>query len=484
MQLSQTLQWIEKLTVTEHRRAGSSQGKKAEDYLFKEFKKIAPENVHKQAIPIGLWEAASWDLALIDPETQEKKAIASHYIPYTHFSESKQAPLIYAGHGKKGDIKGLDFKGKVVVVDLVFPMLESAKLAKLALSIHDPQNTIGPELHEATWIRPAWHVYEKAAKQGAVGFIGILSNQPGGYSSYYAPYGFKEEDRILDKPIPGFWIGKKEGEWIRKAACSQQKVEFYLKGTLKESVTHNIYGIIPGESDETIILASHHDSPFRGVTEDASGVATVLSIATELAARKVPLKKTILFMATAGHFYGSIGTRRFISEHPEIIKKTVAEIHIEHIAMEAGEKDGKLFLTGNPEPVGVFCNYNKKSVELVSRVIKDNGLDPTFVLPASGPLGAYPPTDGGDFYAYGVPVFNMISNPVYLLIDDDGMDKLCQERLIPTAEAFYQLIEKLDHVKTGELTDKHFPVKKWIGSLASWMTARKIVRQYGKGVVV
>ncbi|MBN1498804.1 MAG: M28 family peptidase [Spirochaetes bacterium] len=484
MHLSKTLDWIKKLAAMEHRRAGSKNGQKTEAYLYKEFCKIAPDNVHKHAIPVTLWEAEKWNVALVDPETDKTKTVPSHYIPYTQFAEKTRASLIYAGHGKKKDLKGLDFKNKIVVVDLTFPMLESAKLAKLALSIHDPENKIKPKLHEATWIRPAWHVYDKAVRQGAVGFIGILSNQPGGYNSYYAPYGFKEGDRILDKPIPGFWIGKNEGELIRKAARAGQTVQVSLKGSRRQSVTHNIYGILPGESDEVIILASHHDSPFQGVTEDASGVATVLTIASELAARKKPLKKTVLFMATAGHFYGSIGTRRFIEEHPEIIRKTVAEIHIEHIAMEAKEKDGKLILTGNPEPAGIFCNYNRKSVELVSEIIDRHNLTPSFVLPASGPLGKYPPTDGGDFYEHGVPVFNMISNPVYLLVDADGMDKLCKERLIPTAKAFCRLIEQLDDVHVGELTDKHYPLKKAVGSFASWLTARKIVKQYGKGVSV
>jgi len=81
-------------------------------------------------------------------------------------------------------------------------------------------------------------------------------------------------------------------------------------------VTHNSVGRTEGESDEVIIVGCHHDSPFRNAVEDSSGMAVVFSLAEKLAAGSRP-RRTILFLATAGHFYGSIGTRTFIADHTE-----------------------------------------------------------------------------------------------------------------------------------------------------------------------
>jgi hypothetical protein len=30
----------------------------------------------------------------------------------------------------------------------------------------------------------------------------------------------------------------------------------------------NVWGILPGKSDDTILVTSHHDSPFEGASED------------------------------------------------------------------------------------------------------------------------------------------------------------------------------------------------------------------------
>jgi hypothetical protein len=219
--------------------------------------------------------------------------------------------------------------------------------------------------------------------------------------------------------------------------------------------------------------------------EDASGMAVVMALADNMVKQKVKPKKTIIFIATAGHFYGSIGTRKFIEQFPKIVDKTVAAIHIEHIAMEAKENsEGKLELTGLPEPGGLFVPYNKLAVKFATDAIKRYGLMPTLLLPASGPLGEYPPTDGGDFFEAGAPVFNYISNPVYLLVDEDRIENICYERLEPTANAFYDLIRKIDGVNRTDLLKKSYPLKRLIGKIAVWKTQKKVRKNFGPGVIL
>jgi len=68
------------------------------------------------------------------------------------------------------------------------------------------------------------------------------------------------------------------------------------------------------------------------------------------------------------------------------------------------------------------------------------GLTRVAALPAEGPLGAFPPTDGGDYYSAGVPIVNFISSPVYLLNSDDTPEKVARERLVPTARTVVHIL--------------------------------------------
>ena len=100
------------------------------------------------------------------------------------------------------------------------------------------------------------------------------------------------------------------------------------------------------------------------------------------------------------------------------MKRTAFEVSIEHIAREAAEgPDGGLVATGRPEATAMFVSFAREIPEAVLEGVEAQGVDRVILLPAEGPLGNYPPTDGGDWFDAGVPVVNCISNPVYLLTD-------------------------------------------------------------------
>ena len=261
----------------------------------------------------------------------------------------------------------------------------------------------------------------------------------------YAPYGFKEKN-ILDKPLPGFWVSRNDGPRLRDAAKkSETRVRMIHIGEHRSEITNNIVGKIAGQSDEIVILHSHHDSPFKSPVEDASGCAVVLALAKYFAQERNN-KRKILILFTAGHFYGSIGTRTFIRDHmKDIVPKVALEITIEHIAKEAIENpEGELVQSGQPEGTGIFVPFNAGMVDAVLESVKNNSMDRVFLLPPEGPLGDYPPTDGGDWYEAGVPLVNIISNPVYLLNEEDDLEWVMEERLPKVAGAVADIVRKTD----------------------------------------
>jgi hypothetical protein len=196
--------------------------------------------------------------------------------------------------------------------------------------------------------------------------------------------------------------------------------------------------------EEVVVLSCHHDSPFASPVEDATGVAVVLALARHFA--KAPLaRRRLVVVLTAGHFYGSLGTRTFIREHPDVVRRAAVEISIEHIAREAAEgPDGRLVPTGLPEATGIFVPFSDAVRDVVLAAVTREDLHRTVLLPAEGPLGPYPPTDGGDWWEAGVPVVNHISNPVYLLTDDDALEWVDRERLPQVAATFAGVLRGLD----------------------------------------
>jgi len=470
------MEWIETMSSFGPRRAGSPGGHKNEDFLMEQLTNFGLENVHKEPIPVTYRETEKALLELDDGNGY--KPVNAQWIPFSAYTpkEGVEGKLIYVNPGKL--LQGGDWKGKVVLTDISFPMLDVNMISKFSLGQYDPDGSMLNIRHPATWVRINWHLYKKAFNKGAIGFIGILKDQPGGSHRMYAPYGFKEKD-ILDKPLPGFWVSSNNGPNLRKLAKKGSKVRMTHNGIEKEEITNNIIGEIPGsdKNDEIVILHSHHDSPFKSPVEDASGCSVILALAKYFAKERVN-KRKIIVLFTAGHFYGSIGTRTFIEKHTkDIVPKVSLEITVEHIAKEAILDDkGELVFSGKAEGTGIFLPFNQKMVDTVLESVKKNAVDRVFLLPPEGPLGDFPPTDGGDWYMEGVPLINIISNPVYLLNEEDDLDWVMDDRLPKMAGTVADIVSKTDEMdrdSIGEVQFKTYKLKmKLIKKLVSMKTTK------------
>jgi hypothetical protein len=99
----------------------------------------------------------------------------------------------------------------------------------------------------------------------------------------------------------------------------------------------NVYAILPGTSDEVIVVGAHLDhlghcgeQICRGADDDASGVAAVLGIAETLAHRQ--LARTVLFVWFTGEEQGLVGSYDFVASSPVPLSKIVAMVNLDMIA--------------------------------------------------------------------------------------------------------------------------------------------------------
>jgi len=113
----------------------------------------------------------------------------------------------------------------------------------------------------------------------------------------------------------------------------------------KEVLLKNVIGVLPGSDPvlkETCVLMTAHydhlgkratgdDRIFNGANDDASGVASIIEIASTLAAMQPRPKRTLVFLAVYGEEIGLVGSR-YYGKHPVFpLAKTVADVNLEHM---------------------------------------------------------------------------------------------------------------------------------------------------------
>jgi hypothetical protein len=98
--------------------------------------------------------------------------------------------------------------------------------------------------------------------------------------------------------------------------------------------TANVWGVIPGMSDEKVIVSAHRDGYFEGAADNASGLATIVGLAeyfTKLPKAQRP--RTIMLVGTPGHHGTSDLGLKWIQEHRDTdLGKVALYMNGEHTA--------------------------------------------------------------------------------------------------------------------------------------------------------
>ncbi len=213
--------WIGEIVSRGPRRPGSAAGLAVEADLAARLEGFGFESVRREPIPITAWEATGASLEVLGASGEVERRSEVYPIPYATFTpeEGVEGPVIFVRSA--GDAPRAMWRGAIVVAEVGFPTLDAKLMLRIAMGKHDPDGTLPLVDHPATWVRLGWHLYREAAARGAAGFVGILKDQPGGTCRMFAPYGFREAD-ILDKPIPGAWVGRDQGAWLRSAGLARR----------------------------------------------------------------------------------------------------------------------------------------------------------------------------------------------------------------------------------------------------------------------
>ena len=119
----------------------------------------------------------------------------------------------------------------------------------------------------------------------------------------------------------------------------------------------------------------------------------------------------------------------------------MSKIDVEQVSREyfARVHRAALVLTGNVEPRGVFVSDRPELLDLTTLAILGNDLRRSFIAPVPE-QGARIDGEAGPYFAAGIPGITCISGPEYVLTDEDRMELVAVDEMVPVAKTFIEII--------------------------------------------
>jgi hypothetical protein len=326
-----------------------------------------------------------------------------------------EGPLVFVGRGSAAELANIDVKGKVAVVNVV------------------PDDSLFAAREKG--------VARELEKRGAVGVINAVES-PGNLLYYDNRYGCDA--------APCFLVGGDDGAFLEsvigRAAKAGKTVR--MKLTLQAEERPNLtawngVATIPGKSDEVVIVNAHADAWFDGADDNADGLAVQLALADYFAHRKEKPARTLVFMVSGGH-HTAVGAAAFIKAHPEIIKKTVLVMNLEHLAQIAVTQAARIDPAAPGGYAAGFWTANTTETTKQAGAVNASPYVWNLMGQASkryGVVTSYEPTPSapGDLGAYiraGLPSAQLISSEVYYHSSGDTPSTISVPGL-ERAAAFY-----------------------------------------------
>jgi Peptidase family M28 len=403
---------------------GTKYDQETQQYVAAKFREFGLQDIDAQELPLTpQWMAKSWSLSFSQ---------GSQQVPLTATFPMGRSPstpsggidllLIWVGLGTAADFAGRDVRGKAVVIYSI------------------------PEPSVFTQSATLTDSLRRAQQNGAAAILVSLAI-PGNVTA--------QMNSNVPLTVPGFCIGMEDGSKLRAAIeaapeGSVPKVHIALDAGMVDGLkSANVWGTLPGMTDENILVISHMDSYFEGAADNASGVATMLSLAEFYS--KIPKsqrKRTITFVGTGAHHAGSPGTAWMHENMQPFFAKTALILNCEHTA------ETEIYFWGRPPVV------RKSTSSSGVRMFAINGghqLDEVIVKAFQtfgvGTLAEPEVNAPGDMSHIfrDAPALQTINIPVQYHTDMDTPSLIPAPGLESVARAYAKIIDEVNHLDLKSL---------------------------------
>lgn len=459
--------WIEEICSQPHRRTGTEESRITREYLMDYFRSIGLEKVEEVEAESILFDASDYEL-IVDGEDIPCFMINGtlHREEFGSFKtgvECEDVELVFLGEGREEDFEGVDIKGKIVLCECPWNDMSETEYAEVWCSggaiVYDPDAENREVLRKTDSYSPnAWpYNYIMAQKAGAAGFVGVLKDYFADGVNWNEDY--TEIGESLGCPrfeLPGLWIGTEAYAKVKKHLENDT-----VKATLRLSTRHSegkatdVYGILPGMTDEYILVHSHYDAVFNGAVQDASGMSEIMAIAKYYSSiPKEQRRKSLIFAAFDGHYTDYAGHQKFIESKLAEGMNITADVVVEHIGKEVGIGENNIpEVRECPELRLLYVTKEGNHVDMVDEIIRKYDIRRTIIMPVNHYVapenGMYEfqqdevISDGYYSYVNGIPVISILSPQLYLFHPMDKPDMIPQDELVPVGMAFAEIVGRL-----------------------------------------
>ncbi len=413
------------------------------DFLATELKSAGCD-IAREHYTFPRWEARRWRLSIVPSTGKTFDAPVTSYFPYSGQTTAAgvTGDLVFAGSNPTFRSDGL--QGKIALIDF------ACNTRKFG-DIYEPWGIYPPDAKFPQSIRPARGAVSDLTKFQKAGAIGVIlawtDVSDANAADQYTPFSRPPQG------IPGLYVGRETGARLRTLAESGAKATLILEAdTFPDSPTDTVIATLPGSgSDEVTIINTHTDGP--NATEENGGIGIVALAKYFSRIPKSERKRTLVFPLTTGHFASPWvpSIRGFITKYPDVIKKAVAAVTVEHLGCREWMDDSsfRYHATGENE-WSVAITETKATGEALVEALKGSASRKTAVVnPVHGGwLG-----EGASLTRAGIPTIGYIPQPNYLLAGpaDGCIEKLSAELMHSQIQDFAKVIHILDSTPAGQI---------------------------------
>ena len=391
------------------------------------------------------WEARRWGIQVRPQNGRPFTAPVTSYFPYSGQTPASGVigELVYAGTAPKFEIPE-KLRGNIAFIDCPTTERPYGEWYKV-------WGVYPADLKFPASVRPARAGVNGLAefqKAGAVGVIlGWTDISDANAADQYTPF-----SRPLQN-IPALWVGRETGAKLRALGTGGTKATLTLEAEIvPDTPTDTLIATLPATStDEVIIVNTHTDGP--NAIEENGGLG-VLALAKYFA--RIPSsqrRRTLVFVLTTGHFAAPWvpSIRGVIDQHPDLLKRCVAAVTIEHLGCREWADDASFQYkaTGQNE-LSVALSPRQSTANVLLECLQGTAnLRNAVVNPVKGGfLG-----EGSALARAGIPTIGYMPMPNYLLAapQDGCIEKVDPMLLHSQIEVFAKVIHQFDNLTAAQL---------------------------------
>ncbi len=454
------------------------------DWIEDEFVQAGLQLLPSDEFPYRRWRPDLSSLALEVGGTEYDPATVFVRTPGTP-AAGVTGPLVNEGDGSA--------EGSILLVELAIPANMTAALFLGMSSYWQWDGHTAEEVAAEEFRRFAYSPWpaslQSYADQGAKAVVFIVDSSRDQLEDNYSPH------QGMVQPLPAIVVDRDAGAELKARAASKPNARLRVKASWRDSSVRQITGILPGESDEAVIVNSHTDG--QNAFEENGAVALV-HLARHFASLRgdEKLKRTLVFVAWPGHMadvreipgdpnvlpeqYG------WIPAHMDLFERAVGAVTIEHLGAtrwsEYEEPERGYHPTGEEEAYAIWTTQGPMQA-LCQEALIESRLQRVMLL--KPPVQVTP---GVAWHRNGIPHVAGIAAPSYLLVASENgeMDKL-DAGLAARQTAYYaDVVRRIDTadavaLRSHDPTLGEWPIREDISTRARSGPQRQMVLDAGEG---